>query len=400
MQKTFLCRSKVFRRELFNHLAAPVIEPSWKSDFEKVADVIKMATGVSHSLCLCEKGKIHVRGSNYFGQAGFFPQLGGGIGILGDSGDDSIEESLELIEGVKDQQFDDIAVGDYHNLALTNSGQAYCWGAGLLGNGSNLFSSEPILIDLKEPLKHIAASPCRSGVVTRDSNSVYIWGFERDKNGSLAGRNVTPVKVHIEYGKGEISRFLLTDSLFALVSREKVVVCGNLTSTSIAPSYPYNPVYADFKDTFYPLTNKVCLEMDAENILDIQLSTNYLYVLKSDGSASVIDLKTGEWKRIELPEPIAQMAVGCLTASFLARGSKKIYCFAGTFSKPRDVPFLTLVFNWKTSASPTSSQLIPGIPLHEAVLSQPPTVIYPPLTDSSLVAELTAGMLSMAVLYK
>lgn len=359
-----------------------------------------VAAGISHTVCLSEEGRIFVQGSNYFGQAGFFPQLSGGVGIL-DSGDDSIEESIQLEEGVRDKYFKDIAAGDYHNLALTQSGQLYCWGAGLLGNGSNLFSSEPVLPGLKEPVKHIAASQSRSGVVTRDSESVYIWGFERDEKETLVGRNLSPVKVVLDQPLVKnVSRFLLTDKLFALTSNKKIAVFGSLATSSIAPTFPYNPAYADVADK-YPIENRLCFEMGVENILDIQLSGNYLYTLKADGSVYLIDLLSGVKREIKMPETISQMAVGRFTASFLARGSGAIYSFAGTFSKPKDMHFLSFFFNWKTfksvsSPSATSNhQLIPGIPLHEAVMTQTPIVCPFLLKDFKEVENLVSSPISL-----
>ena len=401
--QTLVCKSssRLYKLDLIKNLASAA-EASWQQSFENVGKVIKVTGGISHSVCLSKEGKIFVRGSNYFGQAGFFPQLSGGVGIL-DSGDDSIEESLELQEGVKDQNFKDIAAGDYHNLALTQSGQVYCWGAGLLGNGSNLFSSEPVLLGLlKEPAKHIAASQSRSGVVTRDSESVYIWGFERDEKETLVGRNLSPFKVVLDQPLVKnVSRFLLTDKLFALASNKRIAVFGSLATSSIAPTFPYNPAYAEVADK-YPISHQLCFEMGVENILDIQLSGNYLYTLKADGSVYLVDLLSGVKRELKVPEPIKQMAVGRLTASFLARGSGAIYSFAGTFSKPKDIPFLSFFFNWKTFKTVSSSnhQLIPGIPLHEAVVTQMPIVCPPLLKDFKEVENLFSSEISLFATFK
>lgn len=334
------------------------------------AEVQKVTAGVSHSVFLSgdKRKSIRVMGSNYFGQAGFFPALAGGIF---ESGDDTLAEPLHLEEGIKEVTFADIATGDYHNLAQSVDGKIFGWGAGLLGNGSPLFSSEPVRVSpdgIKAKL--IAASKSRSLFVA-DDDAVFLWGYERDINDKIVGWNLKPAKLNVKR-PGEISACSLTDHLVALKVNQSIVVIGACVPSSQGSlQYPYNPEYADLKESAsFILQEELVLETSAKDLIDFQISGNYLYTLSRKGQVDMIDLVKGTNHSIPglKGKIIKQMSIGTISACFLEYGdSKTIYTFAGKLSKKKEVPFLSL-FAHSFSPSSNSDTLIPGIPLHEALM--------------------------------
>jgi alpha-tubulin suppressor-like RCC1 family protein len=342
-----------------NNLPSTASSKNWEEMFQ--IDTQKVASGVSHALFLSKDNQIFVKGSNYFGQAGFFPALSGGIF---ESGDDHFETPLMLEEGIKDIEFIDIVCGDFHNLALSKDNSVYCWGASLLGNKTKLFSSEPIRLPLSnhEKTKQISASRSRSAILTLSGN-IYVWGFERDSNDTIIGQNLSPspFSSQIIYQPSTIS---LTDHLIAIGNSKKIAICGTLSDV-IDLDFPYNPSYADFKDSVYPINSKLLYELDSKKVIDFQLSGNHLYILESDGSVHVINLKSQLSQKITINEPIKKMSIGRTAAAFLSKETNAIFCFSSKLNEKKQVPFLSLAFDFWTKEK---KNIIPGIPLHEAVL--------------------------------
>ena len=83
--------------------------------------VVSIAAAENHSLCSTSDGKVFAWGSNSFGQ----------LGTRKDSDPTSITSRLSprRVEGLLKQSFVvAVAAGDRHSVALTKSGEVYCWG--------------------------------------------------------------------------------------------------------------------------------------------------------------------------------------------------------------------------------------------------------------------------------
>jgi hypothetical protein len=118
--------------------------------------------------------------------------------------DDIIMEPQHLDEGIYGDDISDLCVGDFHQLALSKTRkQLYAWGSGVLGNGTDLFSAEPIKIVLPHTRKvmsiHISGN---TSAVVLDYNGipeVYIWRYlllNSEVFKALSPSRVLGLKVH------------------------------------------------------------------------------------------------------------------------------------------------------------------------------------------------------------
>lgn len=77
-----------------------------------------VACGLKHSLCLTNKGRVFVAGSNELGQ----------LGLL-DSSDTNSFTPLTFPELFQDETIVQIKAGHYHSVALTSTGRIFTWGS-------------------------------------------------------------------------------------------------------------------------------------------------------------------------------------------------------------------------------------------------------------------------------
>ena len=87
--------------------------------------ITQVSCGASHSLAINNWGQIFTWGSNLFGQLGLDLEI-------------ATQPTPKIVKTLATKHIVQIACGQYHNLALTNSGDLYSWGAnsyGQLGQG-------------------------------------------------------------------------------------------------------------------------------------------------------------------------------------------------------------------------------------------------------------------------
>ena len=135
-------------------------------------------------------------GNAYCWGSGSFGQLGNGI--------DSESKVPAPVGGVlANQKVTQLATGSYHTCAVTEEGRAYCWGMndyGQLGNGNESDSNMPVLVQGLPNDKtaiRIATGSNFSCALTEDGRA-YCWGngaSGRLGNGDTADSNV-PVAVN------------------------------------------------------------------------------------------------------------------------------------------------------------------------------------------------------------
>jgi hypothetical protein len=218
------------------------LKPRKIEEFEG-KELTDFGAGVSHSVCIFKNNNVFVWGSNYFGQGGYFPDLAGGIF---ESGDDTLDKPKHLQEGFDPtDKLVKLSVGDFHSLALTLKGLVYTWGAGILGNGSKLYNSEPGIVSGLQNVSRIKVYENTSSIQSRDK--IYAWG--RLAYLHPDGQAMTPVELDI--GKwNNIVDFAVTKSYIAFAvkgmdNRTFLKVYAGKKHASVPNLYPYNPDYSE-----------------------------------------------------------------------------------------------------------------------------------------------------------
>jgi alpha-tubulin suppressor-like RCC1 family protein len=151
--------------------------------------VTAIAGGSNHSLALTSTGQILAWGYNLYGQLG-----------NGTTTSSSIPVAVSLASGTTVTA---IAGGEYHNLALTSTGQVLAWGdnfSGELGNGTTTNSSIPVAVSLPSgtTVTAIAGGFSHSLALT-STGQVLAWGFNgygELGNGTITNSS-TPVAVSL-----------------------------------------------------------------------------------------------------------------------------------------------------------------------------------------------------------
>eukprot|EP01087_Luapelamoeba_hula_P003141 TRINITY_DN1295_c0_g2_i11.p1 TRINITY_DN1295_c0_g2~~TRINITY_DN1295_c0_g2_i11.p1 ORF type:complete len:1352 (+),score=256.35 TRINITY_DN1295_c0_g2_i11:242-4057(+) len=144
-----------------------IVEPTRISALEKKF-IKAIGCGGFHSVALDDMGNVYSWGQNTDGRAGQ-PEI--------------IETALwrpSAIEGLRRVFITQIAVGNCHNLALSDQGQVYSWGLGFggrLGHGNEQMIPTPTLIDklIGTEITQISCGNAHS-VALSSTKIVYSWG--------------------------------------------------------------------------------------------------------------------------------------------------------------------------------------------------------------------------------
>lgn len=132
--------------------------------------ITQIACGLQHSVAVSEFGSIYVWGSNNFFQCG-----------IDNEADCDYFCSPKLVKTLATAHVVQVACGQFHTLALTNSGDLFSWGAnsyGQLGLGSeNEKVAKPVLVKSLQgiPIAHIACGANHSFILST-SGSIYGFG--------------------------------------------------------------------------------------------------------------------------------------------------------------------------------------------------------------------------------
>jgi len=151
------------------------------------AGVIQLDTGKDHSCVLMFNGGVKCWGRNYSGQLGDGNQTG------------------KILEPVNAERLDNIAsidAGDYHNCAITTSGNAKCWGKntdGQLGNDNDYINSHlpQDVATLNSDIVDITSGGSHSCSIS-NTGEVKCWGLNNRGqlgNGSTTFSSNTPTNV-------------------------------------------------------------------------------------------------------------------------------------------------------------------------------------------------------------
>ena len=99
------------------NLSLPKGEPQRITEFDEL-NVQKLCVGLRHSAVLSEDGKVYTYGN-------------GNHGILGHGDEKTIAHNkAKPVQRLENHKVVDIALGEYHSLALTEDGNLWSWGYG------------------------------------------------------------------------------------------------------------------------------------------------------------------------------------------------------------------------------------------------------------------------------
>jgi alpha-tubulin suppressor-like RCC1 family protein len=121
--------------------------------------VIKsIACGLQHTLFVSESGHVYAMGSNSHGQ-------------LGIRDNQVAAKNTPTLVEVMENHVTKVSCGNFHSLALCETGQAYSWGQGkfgALGNGRSDNQYEPNLLLSAQSIIDISAGGHHSGFLYKD----------------------------------------------------------------------------------------------------------------------------------------------------------------------------------------------------------------------------------------
>ncbi len=126
---------------------------------------ISISCGWKHS-CMIINNEVYGWGLNDRGQLG-----------LGNNLNQNSPQKLNL------RRIKKISCGDYHTMALENSGQVYAWGCnkyGQLGSGNRISQNSPQKLNLLN-IKKISCGYYHTIALTH-SNEIYVWGSNGSGN--------------------------------------------------------------------------------------------------------------------------------------------------------------------------------------------------------------------------
>ncbi|RKP37993.1 regulator of chromosome condensation 1/beta-lactamase-inhibitor protein II [Dimargaris cristalligena] len=149
------------------------------------ATIEQMSCGLAHAATLVD-GQIWLWGSNSHGQVGPIKATSS----WGTEDDEDVVVPYAMTE-LHGHRIRSIASGSFHNLALTDQGQVWTWGAGVLGRGDEVYDSYPFPIhyfdEIQRPVVGIGAAGEYSLAVTRGQDEkaddatvpheMYLWGY-------------------------------------------------------------------------------------------------------------------------------------------------------------------------------------------------------------------------------
>lgn len=130
--------------------------------------VTQVSCGQSHSLALTNWGQLFSWGSNTIGQ-------------LGHDSDFNSYTTPRMIKTIATKHVIQIASGQYHSLALTNSGELFSWGANMYGQLGLGTTTEKVMVptQIKSlsgiPIAFIACGGNHSFAVSK-SGAIFGWG--------------------------------------------------------------------------------------------------------------------------------------------------------------------------------------------------------------------------------
>jgi hypothetical protein len=329
------------------------------------AKVLGIGSGITHSVALIEesgKGNVYIWGDNYYGQAGLIPEMMNG---LFESEDDEFSEPCHLVEGFDGQSIQSISVGDFHALALGENKKVYAWGAGVLGNGTNLFSSRPMLLDLED----ISYLCVRGNTSLAIGQHVYIWGELHNE------QSLVPLTVKIPIDTTSIKSIDVSSNRMVIATQNELLLMGNGAAICVRP-YPNNPPLLDLSIRTAPLQwEKLFYRMPFNGIKKVQLHGDQVFVLDESGHLSMVN-EAGELLPLSIKGnalPISNMHIGANTAIFST--ATHLYTYEGIPPVHQRPASGSKIYKWFTRNDVPAIET-PGVSVVDAIQTNDPKSYY------------------------
>ena len=174
-------------------------------------------------------------------------------------------------------QFASVSAGNDHTCGVTRDGEAYCWGAGTvgqLGNGARTNSTTPVLVSGGLVFQAINAGSEHTCGITRDGEA-YCWGNGR--NGQLGDGAATPSQVPVAVA-GSLRFRSISAGPFA--SACGVATNGRAYCWGVTPQENYPESMPRFKNAFTPLEVS-----GASGLTQVVMGNRHACALTSGGAA-------------------------------------------------------------------------------------------------------------------
>ncbi|KAK9888729.1 hypothetical protein WA026_000955 [Henosepilachna vigintioctopunctata] len=173
------------------------------SKVPNLVDVISVASGENHTVCLKEDGTVLTWGENKFGQLGLNP---------------NVDKSFVPVEVFSGVNLKEVYAGWTHSAVLTTSGHLLNWGRNSYGQlGSSRVSPfQPVRVPNLPEIEHFSAGSEHNLALTKD-NKLFAWGWnEHGSCGTGDKKDVlSPTQIMSDF-KVKIA-FACTGSSFAVL---------------------------------------------------------------------------------------------------------------------------------------------------------------------------------------
>lgn len=169
-------------------------------------DIISVASGENHTVCLREDGTVFAWGDNKFGQLGLDP---------------TIDTSYVPVETLEDKSLKEVHAGWTHTAVLTKTGEIINWGRNCYGQlGSRReFSYKPEKIPNFSGVEHYSVGSEHNLALNKEGK-LFAWGWnEHGSCGTGDKKNVLKPTQILSNLKIKLA-FACTGSSFAVVSMD------------------------------------------------------------------------------------------------------------------------------------------------------------------------------------
>ncbi|KAK9727650.1 hypothetical protein K7432_001680 [Basidiobolus ranarum] len=286
---------------------------------------------VNHNTALISK-KVFSWGTNDYGQVGPTHQV---FALIDDDSDDQVNSPF-MIPCLADDNFQAVACGNFHNLALSDEGKLWTWGAGILGRGTEIYDTNPGVVTFFDEIERQPESVYAAGdysiVIakpkdsTQDLQEVYIWGYPPCQDSQIQ-KALNPILVEGLLGTS-VEQIVCSPTHFTAYGTSldngkfTVLSFGQSQDQVDAKVYekPYYPTYHDvttndrlFADS--PVSSISSFEEigDHRRIRQICPGRGFDLLLLDDGGVWLKSNKRGETLNkltLNLPEKIIRVSVG------------------------------------------------------------------------------------------
>ena len=197
-------------------------DPVDTTDLVELSPVRALTAGYAHACALMQEGSIWCWGET-------------GSGVLGNNPDHTSGSTRQdrAVRVVSDEKYMALSAGEYHNCAISESGDVWCWGSNLhsaLGLGDNEDRGSPTRVEgLPTSAQMVAAGATHTCALLKDE-SVFCWGtiVVTGDEGALGGRAEYASPVSVPHLDGHPVSLVSGSGESCVLMREGNVYCWGI----------------------------------------------------------------------------------------------------------------------------------------------------------------------------